>query len=288
MTTRTRRPLSVQELVGAALAEDVGDGDRTTLWTVPEDLTGRARIVAREAGIVAGTDPAGATFDAVDPKLEVSWDREDGSPVAAGETIGTVAGPLRALLVAERTALNFLGRLSGIATLTSRFVAAVAGTGCRVTDTRKTTPGWRFLEKAATRAGGAINHRRGLFDMVLVKENHIRAAGGIGRALELVRDPARMEGLAVEVEVTSLDELEEALAGSPDRILLDNMDPDLLRAAVGRVRSLPPPRPLLEASGGIRLETVGDVAKTGVDLVSVGALTHSAPALDLTLLVEAG
>ena len=285
----TRRgALRPDELVAAALAEDIGDGDRTTAWTVPDDLPGRARIIAREAGVVAGTRVAGATFHAVEPALELRWEREDGEAVSADETVMTVSGPLGGVLTAERTALNFLARLSGIATLTARFAEAVRGTGCRVTDTRKTTPGWRSLEKAATAAGGAVNHRMGLYDMVLVKENHVRAAGGIGAALERVRERAAREGLEVEIEVTSLEELEEALQAAPDRILLDNMDPSSLRSAVERVRSRSGPRPLLEASGGVDLDSVREVAETGVDLVSVGALTHSAPALDLSLLVEAG
>lgn len=278
--------LDAAALVAAALAEDVGDGDRTSLWAVPEEARGTARIVAREAGVVAGAGPAGRVFRAVDPDLDVRWERTDGDRVAAGDVVAGVSGPLRGLLTAERTALNFLGRLSGIATLTARFVAEVEGTGCRITDTRKTTPGWRRLEKAAVAAGGGANHRFGLYDMALVKENHIRAAGGVAAALERVLPPARAEGLPVEVEVTSLEELEEALAASPDRILLDNMGPERLRACVERTAATGPPRPLLEASGGVELGSVREIADTGVDLVSVGALTHSAPALDLSLLVE--
>jgi len=278
--------LDAAHLVAAALAEDVGDGDRTSRWAVPEGVRGAARIVAREAGVVAGARPTGEVFRAVDPDLETRWERADGDRVAAGDVVATVRGPLRGLLTAERTALNFLGRLSGIATLTARFVAAVEGTGCQITDTRKTTPGWRRLEKAAVAAGGGVNHRMGLYDMVLVKENHIRAAGGVTAALERVLPRASSEGLPVEIEVTSFEELEEALAASPDRILLDNMGPDRLRACVERTASTDPPRPLLEASGGVELKSVREIAGTGVDLVSVGALTHSAPALDLSLLVE--
>jgi len=278
--------LDAAALVAAALAEDVGDGDRTSLWAVPAGARGAARIVAREAGVVAGAGPAGEVFRAVDPELEARWERADGDRVGAGDVVATVEGPLGGLLTAERTALNFLGRLSGIATLTARFVAAVEGTGCRITDTRKTTPGWRRLEKAAVAAGGGANHRFGLYDMVLVKENHIRAAGGVTAVLERVLPPARAEGLPVEIEVTTLEELEQALAASPDRILLDNMGPDRLRACVARTASADPPRPLLEASGGVALASVREIAGTGVDVVSVGALTHSAPALDLSLLVE--
>lgn len=279
----------LEALVEAALAEDIGDGDRTTEWTVPPEARGRAVVRARARGVVAGIPAAERVFRGLDGSLEVRRAREDGEEVAPGEALLELRGGLRPILTGERTALNFLGRLSGIATLTARFVEAVRGTGCRITDTRKTTPGWRALEKGATRAGGAVGHRMGLYDMVLIKENHVRAAGGIGAALEAVRERAREAGLAVEVEVRSAEELEEALASPgarPDRILLDNMTVPALRDAVARVRRLPEPRPLLEASGGITLDSVRAAAETGVDLVSVGAITHSAPVLDLTLLVE--
>lgn len=277
---------SLDRLVEAAIAEDVGDGDPTTEWTVPPGAEAEARIVSRERGVMAGWEPARRAFGEVDVRVEVLPAAADGEAVEPGEVVGGVRGPLRAILTAERTALNFLGRLSGIATLTARFVAAVEGTGCRVTDTRKTTPGWRRLEKAATRAGGATNHRRGLYDMVLIKENHVRAAGGVAAALEAVLGRARDAGLPVEVEVTTLAELEEALRARPDRVLLDNMSVAELQEAVGRTRELPGGGPRLEASGGIGLETVREVARTGVDYVSVGRITHSAPALDLSLLVE--
>jgi nicotinate-nucleotide pyrophosphorylase (carboxylating) len=282
-----RGALTVEELAAAALAEDVGDGDRTTRWTVPPGRRGRARVVAREAGVVAGTGPASTVLRLVDGEVGADWRAGDGDRVEAGDTVAAVEGPLAALLTAERTMLNFLGRLSGVATLSARFVAAVEGTGCRVTDTRKTTPGWRRLEKAATAAGGAVNHRMGLHDMVLVKENHLRAAGGVREALRAVTPRARAAGIAVEIEVGEPAELEAALDEAPDRILLDNMEVPALRRAVRRVREAAAGEaPLLEASGGITLDTVRDVAETGVDLVSVGALTHSAPALDLSMLVE--
>jgi nicotinate-nucleotide pyrophosphorylase (carboxylating) len=274
------------ELVAAALAEDVGPGDRTTQWTVPEGARGRARIVAREAGVVAGTGPATEAFRLVGPDTEVRWRRGDGERVGAGGTVAVVEGRTAALLTAERTALNFLARLSGVATTTARYVEAVEGTGCRVTDTRKTAPGWRDLEKAATAAGGAVNHRSGLHDMVLIKENHVRAAGGVRAALEAAVSRAREAGIPVEVEVGTLDDLDAALAGAPDRILLDNMEVPDLREAVRRASSAGDDRPVLEASGGVTLETVRAVAETGVDLVSVGALTHSAPALDVSMLLE--
>lgn len=272
--------------VRAALEEDVGEGDLTSDWAVPEGLTGRARIVAREPGVVSGSRAAGRAFRILDAGLAVTGRVEEGGEVSVGEAVLEVAGRLRPILTAERTALNFLARLSGIATLTRRFVEAAEGTGCAVTDTRKTTPGWRELEKAATRAGGAVNHRFGLFDMVLVKENHARAAGGIGPALDRVLPAARERGVEVEVEVDRLEQLDEALDRRPDRILLDNMSPGTLKRAVERVAEAGEPRPLLEASGGVTLDSVRAVAGTGVDLVSVGALTHSAPALDLSLLVD--
>jgi nicotinate-nucleotide pyrophosphorylase (carboxylating) len=274
-------------LIRAALAEDIGDGDRTGHWTVPEGATGRARIVARGAGIVCGTTVAGRVFESVDEGSRVRVSARDGTAVSPEDVILEVAGPLRAILAAERTALNFLCRLSGIATLTSRYVAAVEGTRCRIADTRKTTPGWRKLEKYAVRTGGGTNHREGLHDMVLIKENHIRAAGGVREALDAALPPARRANLEVEIEVTTEDELREALASAPDRVMLDNMAVSELATAVGLVRGSPPPRPLLEASGRVTLDTARQIAGTGVDYISVGALTHSAPALDLSLLVTA-
>lgn len=277
---------SAVRLVRAALAEDVGDGDRTTEWSVPEGTRGWAAIVSREDGVVAGVDPAVRVFRALSGDVEVEVLVEDGGDVREGGEVCRLAGPLRPILTAERTALNFLSHLSGVATLTRRFVRAVDHTGCRITDTRKTTPGWRRLEKAATRAGGAVNHRMGLYDMVLLKENHIRAAGGVRAGVEAVRGPADDEGLAVEVEVESVSELREALPARPDRVLLDNMSLSGLRSAVQLARDVDGPRPELEASGGVDLESAPAVAETGVDLISVGRLTHSSPALDLSLLVE--
>lgn len=278
---------ALDALVALALREDVGVADWTTLWTVPSERTGRARIVAKAPMVLAGVDAALRVFRAVDPALEVEVHHPDGAECPPGTTVLSLRGSARSILTAERTALNFLGRLSGIATLTRRYVEAVRGTGAAVVDTRKTTPGWRPLEKAAVRAGGGVNHRQGLHDMVLVKDNHIAAAGGIREALSGVAARNRA-GLPVEVEVTSLPELEEALSfrPRPDRILLDNMSPELMRRAVERVAGEPGPRPLLEASGNVTLETIRTVASTGVDLVSVGALTHSAPSADLSLRME--
>lgn len=286
MTTRGDRAL--ETLIDLALEEDVGSGDVTSLWTVRDAARGRARIVARAEGVVAGRRAADRVFARVDPDLLRTWRIEDGARVARGDEIVRVAGSMRAILAAERTALNVLARLSGIATAAARFVAAVEGTGATIIDTRKTTPGWRALEKAATVSGGAGNHRMGLYDMVLIKENHIRAAGGISAALEAVAAPAEAAGITVEIEVRDLDELEEALAHRPDRILLDNMDESRLRRAVERAAALGPARPLLEASGGVTLDRVRAIARTGVDLISVGSITHSAPALDLSLLVDEG
>lgn len=283
--TRFGEPLSLATLIDAALAEDVGAGDRTTSWTVPPGTTGRAVIIAKQAGSICGLDAAEATFLRVEPALSVESRVADGDRVHSGAEVMYVSGPLAGILSAERTALNFLGRLSGIATVTAAYADAVDGTGCRILDTRKTTPGWRSLEKYATRCGGAWNHRLGLDDMVLVKENHIRAAGGLGAALAAVVPRAAEHGIEVEVEVTCRAELAEALAAKPDRILLDNMTPAELEAAVQLTLRLGADRPLLEASGNVTLESVRRIAATGVDFVSVGALTHSAPVMDLSLQV---
>ena len=283
--------LGVDALIEAALAEDLGPGDVTSEWTVPEGALGAAEIVAKAEGVLAGVDAAAAVFRRFDPELAVTVSRSDGDGVRPGDRVLTVSGRLASILGAERTALNFLGRLSGIASAARRFARALEGTGCRVLDTRKTIPGWRRLEKAAAAAGGAVNHRVGLYDMVLIKENHIRAAGGVSAALRGAIAPARATGLEVEIEVTSFAELEEALAGDaedrrPDRILLDNMSVEQLERCVRRVSELEGNRPLLEASGGVTLETVRRIGATGVDYVSAGAITHSAPALDLSLQVR--
>ncbi len=279
---------AAEPLIRMALEEDIGDADRTGQWTVPADEEGEARIVAKEPGVVCGAFVAARVFEAVGSSLEVTVDVTDGRLVAPGDTVMRISGPLRSILAAERTALNFLARLSGIATLTARYVAATADTACRVADTRKTTPGWRTLEKYAVATGGGMNHRTGLYDMVLIKENHARAAGGLSAAIEAALPRARAEGLEVEVEVTTETELSEALRYGPDRVMLDNMSVAELEEAVAIVRSGPLPHPQVEASGGVTLDTVGEVARTGVDYISVGALTHSAGALDLSLLVTNG
>jgi len=272
-------PLLVQRAVAAALDEDLGTaGDITTQSIIPADARGEAAIVARQAGVVAGTDLAEAAFRALDPEVRFTRIVADGGRVAAGGPIATVAGKTRALLSAERTALNFLGRLSGIATLTASYVKAVAGTGARIACTRKTTPGLRAFEKYAVRAGGGINHRFGLYDAVLVKDNHIAAAGGLANALARLRTRGG-HLVKIEVEVDSIDQLAEALRFPIDAVLLDNMDIETLRQAVKMVAG----RVMTEASGGATLETVPEIAATGVDVISVGALTHSPRNLDSSL-----
>jgi nicotinate-nucleotide pyrophosphorylase (carboxylating) len=271
--------MDLDAIVRRALEEDVGAGDVTTAATVPAGARARARITQKQPGVVFGLDAAEAVFRALDPDAgltrrvaEGEW--RDGGPVLE------IEGAAAALLTAERTALNFLQRLSGVATLTARYVEAVAGTGARVLDTRKTTPGLRALEKAAVAAGGGTNHRAGLYDAVLIKENHAAMAGGVAAAVAAAR--AAAPDVPLEVECRTIAEVDEALEARAPRLLLDNMSPAQLRAVVERVEG----RAKLEASGGVTLGTIREIAGTGVDFVSVGALTHSAPALDLSLLLE--
>lgn len=265
--------------IRAALDEDLGSGDVTSLATVPEGARGVATITQKAPGVVFGLDVAEQVFLALDPALSITR--------LGGEAVWRESGPVlrvegstRAILGAERTALNLLQRLSGIATLTARYVRAVEGTGVKILDTRKTTPGLRALEKAAVRAGGGHSHRAGLFDMVLIKDNHAAAAGGVGAAVRAAR--AAYPDLPLEVECRTEAEVAEALEAGAPRILLDNLDRDRLVAAVAQVAG----RATLEASGGITLETVRAHAVAGLDWISVGALTHSAPALDLSLILE--
>ena len=279
------RSESLYLLVRTALAEDVGPSDWTTAWTVSPEAQGSASVIAKAELVVAGIEAASAVFAAIDPALVVTVLRGDGTRAAPGDVVLEVAGPAGRILTAERVALNFLGWLSGIATLTREFVEAVRGTGARIIDTRKTTPGWRHLEKAAVRAGGGGNHRMGLYDMVLIKDNHIAAAGGITEAVKRVR-AHNDEHLPIEVEVRDMKELDEVLELYVDRILLDNMDLRALRTAVERAHKLGAERPELEASGNVTLANVRSVAETGVDLISVGALTHSAPVADLSLRMD--
>jgi nicotinate-nucleotide pyrophosphorylase (carboxylating) len=271
-------------LIDLALAEDRGAGDWTTRWTVPARAKATATISAKADGVIAGVALAAAVFLRLDHRVDFEVIAGDGVPVSTGDPVVNIAGPARTVLTGERVALNFLQRLSGIATLTRRFVDAVDGTGTRILDTRKTTPGWRALEKAAVRAGGGHNHRAGLYDMVLVKENHAAIAGGIAEALRRVRDQ-NSRGLPVCVEIHSDQDLEEALEAGVERILLDNMDTAATAAVMKRVKKLRKP-PVVEASGNMSLERVPEVARTGVDFISIGALTHSAPALDLSLLLD--
>jgi nicotinate-nucleotide pyrophosphorylase (carboxylating) len=272
-----------RELVARALREDLGPGDVTAEAVVPADARGRATITQKEAGVVFGLEVAAEVFRQTGAgELDVMGEEGDWRDEIPAE-VAAVAGPARALLAAERTALNFLCHLSGVATQTARFVDRVELTGARVLDTRKTIPGLRALEKQAVAAGGGTNHRMGLYDAILIKENHAALAGGVGAA---VRDARQARpGLPVEVECRDLDEVEEAVGAGADRLLLDNMGPVLLHETVAAVRRAGD-APELEASGGISLANVREIAETGVDYVSVGAITHSAPALDLSMNVE--
>ncbi|MBI1797434.1 MAG: carboxylating nicotinate-nucleotide diphosphorylase [Candidatus Eisenbacteria bacterium] len=286
-------------LVKYALSEDVGTGDITSLNTIPSGVNARAAIVAKEAGVIAGLDVARLTFREADPHLKFRAVALDGDAVTPGVAVAQVVGDAGSVLKAERTALNFLQRLSGVATLTRRYVDRIAGTGAVILDTRKTTPGLRFLEKYAVQVGGGQNHRLALWDMYLVKDNHIRAAGGLTAAIDRIAR-TRQGDLLLEVEVESLDQLREALRPDVDRILVDNRPVEEVRRAVEAVdawcrgRTLDSARmregarrwPEVEVSGGVTLDTVRAYAETGVDYVSVGALTHSAPALDVSLEIE--
>jgi nicotinate-nucleotide pyrophosphorylase (carboxylating) len=266
-------------LVTEALAEDVGDGDVTTEATVDERALARALIVQKAAGVIYGLDAAETAFALLDPQVRTRRQVEEGVWRDEGGPVLSIEGRTRALLTAERTALNFLAHLSGVATLAARAARLVEGTGAKVLDTRKTIPGLRALEKAAVRAGGAGNHRAGLYDAILIKENHILAAGGIPQAVARARQTAPALAGTLEVEVRDPEEIEQALAAGVERLLLDNMDEGQLRAAVAQVAR----RAELEASGGVTLRTLRACAETGVDWISMGVLTHSAPALDLSL-----
>jgi nicotinate-nucleotide pyrophosphorylase (carboxylating) len=276
---------ALSDLVARALAEDLGAGDVTAEAVIDEAAEARAEIVQKQPGVLFGLEAAAEVFrHAGAGPLEASapegeW--RDQVPAL----VATVSGPARALLAAERTALNFLCHLSGVATLTTRFVEAAEGSGAKILDTRKTTPGLRALEKAAVKAGGGTNHRMGLDDAILIKDNHAALAGGVGGAVRRAREAG--SGMEVEVECGDLDEVRDAVAAGADRLLLDNMDSDELRKAVAAAGERAEGQaPILEASGGVTLENVAEIAATGVDFVSVGALTHSAPALDLSMRIE--
>ncbi len=275
-------PLDIAPQVSAALREDVGSGD-VTASLVPQTQVVRGEVVTREDTVLCGAPWATETFRQLDPRIALTWPVGDGQRIRAGEVVLRVQGPARPVLTGERTALNFLQLLSGVATAARRFVDAVAGTGCVVLDTRKTLPGLRSAQKYAVRCGGARNHRMGLYDMILVKENHIAAAGSLSAAVSQAR---RLGGrLQVEVEVESLGELEEALIAGPDIIMLDDFSLDDMRAAVARVRGSSAPVKL-EASGNVTLETVRAIAETGVDYLSVGGLTKHVRAVDLSMRLE--
>ena len=279
-------PPSVGHLIELALEEDLGRGDVTSEAIFDEEQVARAVILGKSDLVLSGTDVAAAVFRAVSPAITVSPLLRDGAAVRPGTEVLRLEGPVRALLSAERTALNFLQRLSGVATMARAFTVAVAGTGARVVDTRKTAPGFRFLDKRAVRHGGGANHRADLGSGVLIKDNHVAAAGGVAAAIRRAR-AAAPHTLRLEVEVTTLDELREALGEDAEVILLDNMSPQGVREAV----ALLPPRgdrrrPLIEVSGGITLETVRAYAEAGADLISTGALTHSVRAADLSLEIE--
>ncbi|MES2461103.1 MAG: carboxylating nicotinate-nucleotide diphosphorylase [Armatimonadota bacterium] len=271
-------PIQYEPILHAALTEDIGVGDITTLSTVPDDAEARAVMIAKQDGVLAGIAVGCRTFSLLD--AHVIWEphADDGERVTPGQPLATITGPARSLLTAERVALNVLQRMSGTATMARRFVDAVQGTNARIVDTRKTTPGLRVLEKYAVRVGGAHNHRTGLYDAVLIKDNHLAAGGGVLATVRRARAVAP-HTMRVEVECKSLEQVDEAIESGADIILLDNMDLETLAESVRRIGG----RALTEASGGVRLETVRAIAETGVDLISVGALTHSAPALDISL-----
>lgn len=273
-------------LVKLGLEEDLGtQGDITSQAVIPQNLDGQATFIARSAGVLAGAAIIPMVCQAVDSRLNINIKLDDGQPIQPLDQIASVSGSLRGILAAERTILNFLQHLSGIATLTSKYVAQVQGTHCQILDTRKTLPGWRVLEKFAVRCGGGHNHRMGLFDAVMIKDNHLAGLRHHGTPLSQAVIQARAAVAAkviVEVEVETLEQLREALTVQPDVVLLDNMKPEMLTKAV-EIRNRQAPQVRLEASGGITLSTLNSIAQTGVDYVSIGALTHSAPALDIAL-----
>lgn len=271
-------PIYVEAVVKSALTEDIGSGDITTLLTIPESSTSRAEIMAKDDGVVCGIDVAAEAFNALDKGVNFNQTRADGSRVRHGDVIAVISGRTHTILTAERVALNFLQRMSGIATLTAKYVKLVSHTKARVIDTRKTTPGLRLLEKYAVTIGGGFNHRYGLSDGILIKDNHIAAARGIERAVAAAKKRAP-HTLKIEVEVTSLEQLKEAITAGADAVLLDNMTPDMMKQAV----EITAGEVMLEASGGINEGSIVAAAETGVDLISIGELTHSPRALDISL-----
>ncbi len=268
----------IQDIVARVLAEDIGPGDATSRAVIPPETRAIGRLLAKESGVVAGMEVALECFRQLSSQTEFTVVKHSSECFEVGEVLATVQGPARALLAAERTALNFLQRLCGIATLTRKFVDAVAGTGVEIADTRKTTPGIRSLDRAAVRAGGGKNHRTALYDGILIKDNHIRLVGSVGAAVQAARSKAHSL-FKVEIETTNLDQVREALAAGADIIMLDNMSLEMMGEAVQIIGD----RALIEASGGIELDEVAEVAATGVNIISVGTLTHSAPSLDMSL-----
>ncbi|MEA5112705.1 MAG: carboxylating nicotinate-nucleotide diphosphorylase [Geobacteraceae bacterium] len=273
--------LGIDAIIENALREDIHTGDLTTMAVVEGKRPSRARLIAKEPFVVAGLQVASRVFFLLDPGVVFTPLFSDGDAVSKGDVIAELQGDASVLLQGERVALNLLQRMCGIATLTARYRDAVSGTRARVVDTRKTTPGLRLLEKYAVRVGGGANHRTGLYDGVLIKENHIAAAGGIAVAIGRARK-AIPHTLKIEIETETLEQVAEALQAGADIIMLDNMDPDAMRKAVGMIDG----KAVVEASGGVTLETIGRIAATGVDIISVGALTHSARAMDISMLLE--
>ena len=270
----------IDDLLTLAFAEDVGDGDHTTLSTIPADEMGKQHLLVKEEGILAGVDMARKVFEKFDPSLKMTVFINDGAHVKPGDVVFVVEGPVRSLLQTERTMLNIMQRMSGIATVTALYQSRLEGLKTKVLDTRKTTPGLRMLEKEAVRIGGGCNHRIGLFDMILIKDNHIDFAGGIPQAVEAAKKYLKEKGkdLKIEVEVRDTDEINQALAAGVDRIMLDNFSPERTLEAVKLING----RTEVESSGGITLDTLRDYAECGVDFISVGALTHSVKGLDMS------
>ncbi|MBD5244351.1 MAG: carboxylating nicotinate-nucleotide diphosphorylase [Barnesiella sp.] len=270
----------IDDLLDLAFAEDVGDGDHTTLSTIPADARGKQRLIVKEEGVLAGVEIARKVFEKFDPELKMTVYIEDGARVKPGDIAFEVEGSVRSLLQTERTMLNIMQRMSGIATMTARYQDRLAGLKTKVLDTRKTTPGMRLLEKEAVRIGGGANHRIGLFDMILIKDNHVDFAGGITQAVTRAKEYCQSTGrnLKIEVEVRNTQEIDEALAAGVDRIMLDNFTPERTREAVARIAG----RTEIESSGGITLDTLRAYGECGVDYISVGALTHSVKGLDMS------
>lgn len=287
---KTNKP--IMALVKLALEEDLGTGDVTVNALIPNDLKGVGRIMAKQEGIMAGLEPAKRVFEHVDPSLTIKTFVADGDRIKPKDTLMEIHGSVGSLLKGERTALNFLQHLAGIASFTARFVEAVEGTSAKILDTRKTLPGFRLLEKAAVKAGGGTNHRTGLYDMVLIKDNHLAAMlkdgepASVRKAVTRARETAP-EGIRIQVEVGSLEAAMEAARCNADMVLLDNMTPAQMAGVVENYKKeFEKTRPLIEASGGIQLDTVREVAESGVDRISIGALTHSAPALDIAMYID--